>query len=476
MKQFKILLTSLVLFSFFGSVYSQVGIGTTTPQGALDITSTDDGLVIPRVALDGTNQAAPLTTPVNSEMVYNTNNNTILGFPAPVLANLGPITPGFYFWNTSISKWERFVTGTPTTPAGWLTTGNTGLNAATNFIGTTDAIDVAFRRNNAAAGRIGSTSTSFGVSALAVNTGNNNTAFGVNALAVNNTKADNTAIGYNALAAHGASTTGDGTKNTALGSEALRSVTGGTLNTAVGYDALRSLGGLAENNTAVGASALRNASAAATRDNVAVGNNAMGSTGATITQSVAVGASALISASNNTTRNTAIGHSAGSNITSGNDNIVIGANAQVSSPTGSSQIVIGAGTAGTAYVNAPSWSFSSDRRLKADIKDSPLGLDYIKTIRPVSYYRTDDINQKTEFGFIAQELETSLNSAGITNSGILMTTANGMYAVRYNDFLPIAIKAIQEQQEQIEELKQINAALQKANEDILKRLEALEKK
>jgi len=174
--------------------------------------------------------------------------------------------------------------------------------------------------------------------------------------------------------------------------------------------------------------------------------------------------------------NTVIGSLAGNTITTGSNNIVIGSGAQVALATGSNQIVIGAGTASTAYVNAPSWSFSSDKRLKSDIKDSELGLNFIKTIRPVSYYRKDDVNKKTEYGFIAQELEKALENAGSTNNGILSKTANGMFAVRYNDFVPMTIKAVQEQQELIEQLLKTNEKLLKNNQEILKRLEALEKK
>ena len=49
-----------------------------------------------------------------------------------------------------------------------------------------------------------------------------------------------------------------------------------------------------------------------------------------------------------------------------------------------------------------------------------------------------------------------------------------MYFVRYNDFIPMTVKAVLEQQSQIEELKKQNAELMKANTAILKRLEALE--
>ena len=463
-----------------------VGINSPSPAGALDINSLDDGMVIPRVALNGLNFAAPLITPVTSELIYNTNDNiaSLAMFPF-----LGRVTPGFYFWNGA--TWERFVTGTVPT-SGWQTTGNTGIIDGTNFIGTAVAtdVDVAFRRNNAAAGKISATSTSFGVgaltvgattngtafglNALAANTAANNTAVGTNALAANTTSANNTAVGYNALAINTPSTD-TGAQNTAIGSGALASLNGGNNNTAVGYNALTSLGGLSLYNTAVGSNALRNISAQASQENVAVGYNALGNTGTTITGSVAVGANALLNANNNTTRNTAVGLNAGNAITSGSDNVVIGANAQVPTASGSNQVRIGSTSIVYAGVQS-AWTITSDKRWKNSIKDSPLGLDFIQSLRPVSYIRNNDINKKTEYGFIAQELETALINAGDPNNAIISKDDAGMYGVRYNDFISISVKAIQEQQEQIEELKKANEELQKMNAIILKRLEALEKK
>jgi hypothetical protein len=46
--------------------FSQVGVGTTTPEGALDVVSSNSGLVLPRVAT-----TAAVTTPVDGMMVYD---------------------------------------------------------------------------------------------------------------------------------------------------------------------------------------------------------------------------------------------------------------------------------------------------------------------------------------------------------------------------------------------------------------------
>jgi hypothetical protein len=355
-----------------------IGINVLSPLAALDITSSDNGLLIPRVALTNTATLTVLTGTA-SEIVYNTATNA-------------DVTPGFYYLSTNTGPWVRFNTGAAT---GWLTNGNT-VGATGTFMGTIDNFDVSFKRSNTAAGFIGTNSTAFGVGASAANTGSNNTAVGVNALAGSGTMSNNVAIGF----------------------------------------------------------------------------------------------SALQSANGVSLRNTAVGYFAGANITGGTDNVAIGANAQPN-PNGTNEIIIGSGVvaggykivlggvaaAGSGYAHiAGGWTFSSDRRLKSDIKDSPLGLDFIKTIRPVSYFRNDDVDKKTEYGFIAQELDNALQNAGSTNNGIVRLTPNGMLGVRYNDFLPISIKAIQEQQLQIEALQKKNEELMKMNEMIVKRLEALEKK
>ncbi len=124
--------TLLLIFTSI-SIYAQVGIGNTSPQGALDVTSTNEGLLIPRVILSNTTTATILT-PTKSELVYNT-------------ATAGDVTPGYYYWETTPTvasdRWIRLVSGTPSND--WSITGNTGTTAGTNYIGTTDAQDLRFK-------------------------------------------------------------------------------------------------------------------------------------------------------------------------------------------------------------------------------------------------------------------------------------------------------------------------------------------
>ena len=87
----KTLLSLLIVFSV-ASYGQNVGIGTSSPAALLDIYSTSDGVLIPRVALTGTGSASPLTSPTESTLVYNT---------ATAGSGAAAVSPGFYYWNGS---------------------------------------------------------------------------------------------------------------------------------------------------------------------------------------------------------------------------------------------------------------------------------------------------------------------------------------------------------------------------------------
>lgn len=135
----KILVFALILN--ITSTFGQVGIGTTTPTGALDISSTTNGFVPPRIALVRNDIQTALNPQggniVAGTIVYNTATSAAL---VPI-AN--KVFPGFYYWNGT--KWVSF-SGTGSDD--WALTGNSGTAIATNFLGTTDAVDLAIRTNN----------------------------------------------------------------------------------------------------------------------------------------------------------------------------------------------------------------------------------------------------------------------------------------------------------------------------------------
>jgi len=123
-----------------------VGIGTANPNASaiLDVSSTNKGLLVPRVALTATNAAGPITAPLASLFVYNT---------ATAGTSPNNVIPGYYYWNGT--AWVAFTTSSSF--SGWSTTGNSGTSASTNFIGTTDATDFLFKTNNTERMRVTST-------------------------------------------------------------------------------------------------------------------------------------------------------------------------------------------------------------------------------------------------------------------------------------------------------------------------------
>ena len=423
----KIFFSFLIILLLPFSLCAQVGIGNINPQGALDITSSDNGLLIPRIALLNTSDVTTVITGTESELVYNTT----------LASGTTDVRPGFYYLSAPGGPWVRLgdASSPPPPPPvpvdSWLTAGNDNIVEGVNFLGTVTGtnVDVAFRRNGIESGRISANLTSFGMSAGLANVSTQNTYIGFNsgATSSNGSSDKNVAVGHSAL----------------VGSADLASN-----NVAIGQNAL--VGGSGSSNTAVGQNA--GGSCNGCNNNVMIGRNASTVNGQ---GNVMIGVGAIIN-----------GNFSSNSIAIGNGAIF----------NSSNRIQIGSGTTQTAFVNAPSWTYTSDRRLKADIKDSQLGLDFLKTIRPVSYYRKDDVDHKTEFGFIAQELDEALKTAGITNTAIIDKTSDNMFAVRYNDFLPMTVKAVQEQQVLIEKLQKDNEELIAVNTAILKRLEALENK
>ena len=292
----KIITVCIILFSIVIGK-AQVGIGTTAPDGALDITSSTDGLLIPRVALTITTSALPLTSPTISELVYNS-------------ATVADVTPGYYYWNGTI--WVRLAAGVTND---WSILGNAGTTPATNFIGTTDNQDFVIRRNNIRAGYIGD--ATFTPVTFIFNNGN--TSFGANSL-VNPT----VNIGLQL-----------GVRNTAFGANTMPSLTSGNRNVGIGESVLFS-NSTGSENTAIGVGALYSNTTGSS--NVAVGRNAL-TTSTIASNNTAVGFTALRNTTG--TDNTAIGINAGSTITTGSNNIMIGANTVAPVVTASNQLNIG---------------------------------------------------------------------------------------------------------------------------------------
>jgi len=122
------------------AIQAQVGIGNTSPNAGLDISSTTTGLLIPRVALTSLVIEAPVLNPQGgtipvSTLIYHDGSNAI--------------TAGFYYWDGA--QWVMLTTGES---SDWTILGNSGTTPVTNFIGTIDAQDFVIRTNNTEKARV----------------------------------------------------------------------------------------------------------------------------------------------------------------------------------------------------------------------------------------------------------------------------------------------------------------------------------
>jgi hypothetical protein len=138
MKRTKKLACILLAFAGLTLHAQNVGINTTgavaNSSAMLDVSSTNTGMLIPRVALSATNVAAPVTTPATSLLVYNT---------ATAGAGSTAVIPSFYYWDGT--QWVRLQAGNSND---WNLLGNAGTVPTTNFIGTTDNQGFQVRTNN----------------------------------------------------------------------------------------------------------------------------------------------------------------------------------------------------------------------------------------------------------------------------------------------------------------------------------------
>lgn len=103
---------------------------------------------------------------------------------------------------------------------------------------------------------------------------------------------------------------------------------------------------------------------------------------------------------------------------------------------------------GAGYLKAAAWTYGSDLRLKENIKDVVNGIDTILKLKPKHFDYIDGV--KNNLGFIAQDVQKVIPEA------VSITDKNTGYLGLKTEFIiPYLVKAIQEQQAQINELKQL---------------------
>jgi hypothetical protein len=112
-------------------------------------------------------------------------------------------------------------------------------------------------------------------------------------------------------------------------------------------------------------------------------------------------------------------------------------------------------------ISTNSNSLPSDKNFKKNINNLDLGLNLIKKLKPSQYnYKVDDEDSPRMYGLIAQDLEESLTEVGVEKNSTWLLQHNPIedekqsdYDLDYGKLTPILIKAIQEQQTQIEALQ-----------------------
>jgi hypothetical protein len=172
-----------------------------------------------------------------------------------------------------------------------------------------------------------------------------------------------------------------------------------------------------------------------------------------------------------------VGHVSGNSLTSGSNNTFVGHDAGITgSPGGnftnsSNSIVFGDENVTNIYAAVTSIS-SSDERDKTDFSELDLGLDFVKSLEPVTYYwdkrskygdkyaEDYDLNAQTpdgthkedwmDIGFKAQAVRDLEEAAGYKQSDkknltVTLTPDGKQYGLKYERFVPILVKAIQDQ-------------------------------
>lgn len=108
----------------------------------------------------------------------------------------------------------------------------------------------------------------------------------------------------------------------------------------------------------------------------------------------------------------------------------------------------------------------SDSRLKMDVKESTLGLSFVNKLSAVSFSFKDDKESRTQFGLIAQDVESVLASEGVSSYGLVFRDgekykgkdSSDKSPVRRIDYMQLigpVVKSIQELSQRVDRLEEI---------------------
>ena len=118
------------------------------------------------------------------------------------------------------------------------------------------------------------------------------------------------------------------------------------------------------------------------------------------------------------------------------------------------QVVFNGSTTGRYTTGG--WTHSSDRRLKNSVVPLVNSLEKIVQLDGISYKYNNDVSQKTQVGFIAQQVETIFPE-------VVETDKNGFKSMIYSNLVAPVVEAIKELYEKITRHEREIASLKDEN-------------
>lgn len=445
------------------------------------------------------------------------NNNTAVGYNSSYSNYNGNNNSSFgcLSLNTNYSGANNTAIGYQALYQNFDGYGNTSVGTGSLQANTSGDYNIALGFQALFSNQTGNYNLAMGLGSLSDNlSGNFNTAIGVGALGSNiggsyatavgygaMTNSNNTstlytnysvALGFQALMGSGTPANNTGNNNSAIGYQSLYSNSSGSYNTGNGgitlYDNTTG-----HRNTALGYAALTNNIDGAY--NTVVGVDALFlNTSGSYNTVVGYRAGYVGTAITTGTYNTLIGFSTLADLSSRTNCVGIGGNGNLSFG-GDNRVRIGNG-AMTSIGGQVGWTTISDERVKTNIRDDVTGLAFIMKLKPVTYQyslalsnRLQNIRDTLEWngkydienirfsGFLSQQVENAAIESGYSFSGVdKPQDVNGLWGLRYAEFTVPLVKAVQEQQQMIEELKHSLQLLQEENRALKNRIELLENK
>ena len=491
----KKLLFSLLSFYFILN-YGQnknIGINTTDPKTTLHINANStgtvaEGLIIPRLTGDQIKNM-PVTTTENGMMIFATS-----GAASPSGTAININSEGFYFWNSVNNVWEK-LNANPANTA-WALSGNTAT--ATSFLGTTNNIDLQFKRNNTLIGKLSTNNVSFGSRALnSATTGIYNNALGGSALYYNTSGGYNNALGVYSLYSN---TTGTG--NNGTGHQSLYNNSTGNYNSAYGYSALSDTTG--SNNIGIGNVA--QVPTASGSNQMSIGNSIYGlniNDGNASNDLIGIGVSAPTEAldvngnarirsvytNNGAATDRVVVADTNGNIKTIDRSMINNIYTADGTITGNRIVTLNGGNirfakTGTAItgslmevdgkIKTTAVNLNSDARLKEKVANINQETSFLNNLRPVSYYWNAKGKEKggdnsLQYGFIAQEVEKIAPN-------LVNTDADGYKSVNYIQVIPVLVKSLQDHALELQKEKEKNNQQEQRIKALEEKINAILKK